>query len=122
MTKAKPPKVVDRQSSEDWLRQAFQPKRKHDDQESLIAVEWTPRDHPTKVQQQRPKESWDVVVRDFLGGEFCRRSFLTEVGAKESEVLLRKKLTGCNGNVLAALGDWMGRPVQVPLWWGDVVR
>lgn len=112
-------KVVDKRTSasDAWLQQAVHTRIKRGEAR-MIAVEWTESKHPSKVVQQRAKETWDVVVRDWHGYEFCRRAWPTEEAAQKSEAELKAKLMGCDGDVLAALSAWAGHPVQVPLWWG----
>jgi hypothetical protein len=61
--------------------------------------------------------AWTVVVRDFNGGEFCRRKYDTRPKALEGERQLRELLAGCQGDVLGALEHWAGCRVQVPIWW-----
>lgn len=104
-------------ASVSWAQVAQQENKRG--QPSLLAVEWTPPDHPSKAGQRIRKPSWDVVARDWHGGEFCRRAFATRREAEESLALLRRQLAECNGNVLGALEAWVGGAVQVPLWWGD---
>ena len=108
-------KIVDRRSSDEQLRQIAQPVKRGTVQ--LIEVEWAAADHPSKAGQQNPKPGWDVVVRDWHGGEFCRRSFATKDWADSAEAQLRRKLIKCNGAVLDALSAWAGRKIQLPLWW-----
>lgn len=99
-------------ASEDWLQKVLDQPAKRG-QPQLLAVEWTESKHPSKVKQKKPQETWDVVVRDFHGGEFCRKAYRESSKAEASLLELRKRLVVCNGNVLAALSEWIGHPVQV---------
>jgi hypothetical protein len=71
------------------------------------------------LERKKPNDpSYAVVVRDWQGGEFCRRTAYTQTGAQDLADLVRTKLAACNGDVVAGLEEWQGSPVQVPLWFG----
>lgn len=110
-------KYVDRRASSSaaWLQQLA--RRPKPQQLDIIGIERMAPDRPSKVQQQKPRETWDVVVRDWQGGEFCRRSFPTREAAEKSEAALRRLLAGCGGEILGTLSAWARKPVHVPVWW-----